>query len=627
MSDNEKTPELVPQSSPLIKRLKGGMGMAVALAAMLSAGIVIGRCGQRSSSEVGTAQGHEHEHEEGGTWTCAMHPQVRSDGPGACPICGMDLIVVEGASDGRRVSLSNRAALLSRIETEKVRVVEGSSEQKRLLGRVDYDETRMRLVTAWIPGRVDRLHVAATGQRVRLGQKVATLYSPEVYAAHSDLLQAGKQRARHGDSDTLGRTAQAALQAARKRLQLLGISDKELGRMEAASEAWRQIPIRANVAGTVIERLIDQGAYVQAGTGIYRVADLSRVWVQLDAYESDLPKLRVGQVVKLTVEALPSKEFDGKVAFIDPVVDSRTRTTRVRVIVDNKDHLLRPGMFAEARVEATGSGDSMLSIRDTAPLFTGRRSVVFVEVPGASEPTYELQEVTLGAKVGNRYPVLSGLERGQRVVTRGAFVLDADLQLRGGYSMMAHPDDSEESMAAPLTDVSSEARKALAPVVEAYLLVGEALAADNLTFAKEEAAKLAPAAANASASMKSQHLAIYKAIAAGLQSHSKQVIDAPDLDAARLGFESLTSELIILLRRFGNPLAEPVHLASCPMAMTGAGALWVQRGDTIQNSYEGQDMLTCGSFEAAVEPGQFLPQAKEEAPTSTPASAHDHGGM
>lgn len=390
------------------------------------------------------------------TWTCAMHPQIRQAEPGQCPICGMDLIPVEGSAEtqenARRVSLSERAKILAGIRTAEVQRLSSGRVERRLLGRVDYDERSLRTVTAWISGRIDRLHVSTTGERVKRGQVIATLYSPEVYSAHEDLIQARQQfeRLQEGATPSARLAAEAALNAARDRLRLLGVPDAELRTMERAQKPSERARIRTPFGGTVIERLATQGSYVETGSGLYRVANLSTLWVQLDAYESDLPLLKSGQDVRLRVEALPGEEFRGRVTFVDPVLDPQTRTARVRIEVKNQDRRLRPGMFVEANVRSDGAGGSgqeaPLVIPATAPLFTGRRSVVYVEIEDAKGPTYEARVVTLGPRMGDLYPVLAGLDEGERVVIHGAFAIDADLQIRGGDSMMnlpSNPDPNE----------------------------------------------------------------------------------------------------------------------------------------------------------------------------------------
>ena len=413
------------------------------------------------SPDAGT-EAHVHEAAET-IWTCAMHPQIRQGEPGQCPICGMDLIPVELSSDteegsARRVSLSERAKVLARVRTAKAERLGSGRAVRRLLGRVDYDERSLRTVTAWVGGRIDRLHVSTTGERVKRGQVIATLYSPEMYTAHQDLIQARQQFERLQETATpsASRSSEAALNASRDRLRLLGVPDGEVRAMERADKPSERVRIRTPFGGTVIERLATQGNYVQTGSGLYRVADLSTLWVQLDAYESDLPLLNPGQNVSLRVEALPGEVFKGRVTFVDPVLDPNTRTARVRIEVKNQDRRLLPGMFVEASVQSHTSGqtaeESPLLIPATAPLFTGRRSIVYVELPEAEEPTYEARVVTLGPRMGDLHPVLSGLEEGERVVIHGAFAIDADLQIQGGESMMHLPDEDDSADEHPVHD-------------------------------------------------------------------------------------------------------------------------------------------------------------------------------
>jgi Cu(I)/Ag(I) efflux system membrane fusion protein len=415
--------------------------LALPIVALLAFGLGSLQRGEEKSAE---PPAHSHAHGAKETiWTCSMHPQIRQPEPGECPICGMDLIPVEGSAPGEdgesRVSLSERAKILARIRTVEAQRLGSGRIERRLLGRVDYDERSLRTVTAWVSGRIDRLHVSTTGERVKRGQVIATLYSPEVYTAHQDLIQARQQleRLQVGATPSASRAAQAALEAARERLRLLGVPSAEVRTMERATKPSERVRIRTPFGGTVIERIATQGSYVQTGTGLYRVADLSTLWVQLDAYESDLPVLKAGQRVSLRVDALPGEVFEGTVTFVDPVLDPQTRTARVRIEVKNRDRRLRPGMFVEASVQSeTAASETPLVVPATAPLFTGRRSVLYVEAPDAESPTYEAREVTLGPRMGDLYPVLSGLEEGERVVIHGAFAIDADLQIQGGDSMM-----------------------------------------------------------------------------------------------------------------------------------------------------------------------------------------------
>lgn len=528
-------------------------------------------------------------------WTCSMHPQIRANGPGQCPICGMDLVPLSSLQDtgaAGEVMLSDRAQALARIVTAPVQQTEATGSGRPLVARVEVDETRLRDITTWIGGRIDRLHLRATGEEVRRGQVVATLYSPEVYAAHQDLLVAKGQLARlEAASPTARAGAEAALEAARERLRLLGVEGSQLEAFEAAERPTRAVRIRAAAGGTILERVATQGNYVQPGAVLYRVANLGRVWVQLEAYERDLPLLRVGERVSLRFPSLPDREVEGEVSFVDPVVDPRRRVARVRVVVDNSDGSLRPGMVGEATLQATGG--STLTIPATAPLFTGHRSLVYVEVPG-ERPSYVPRTVTLGPRQGDVYPVLAGLEAGERVVVHGAFALDADLQIQGGPSMMTRPDDTDR---AALGDAD---RAALSVVVEAYLDLAEALAADDAAAGRQAAEALHHAV------MAVDGLDGWDAVAEPLMAHARHVTHAPTLAGMRQGFEAVSAAMRALLARYGNPTDEPLRLAFCPMAFDGHGAYWLQRAEGVRNAYFGEAMLSCGSVEATVAPGDRL---------------------
>ena len=558
-------------------------------------------------------------------WTCSMHPQIRQGEPGDCPICGMDLIPAggTGSDSTERIVLSERARALAELRTTVVVRQSDAAAEVRLLGRIEPAETTRRKVTTWIGGRIDRLNVNTTGERVRRGQTIARLYSPEVYSAHQDLLTAQSQLARMTGSSALAQqAAQSALDSARERLRLLGVPESEVESMAGASEPTRSVAIRSPFSGTVIDRVATEGAYVETGATLYRVADLSTLWVQLDAYESDLARLDLGQTVALVVEAFQGETFAGRVAFIDPTVDAERRTSRVRVEVDNADGRLRPGMFAEAMVTADDASDgSPLVVPATAPLFTGRRSVVYVEVPTEGGVAYEPRTVRLGPRLGEVYPVVSGLSEGDRVVTRGAFAVDADLQIRGGASMMTAADDRTAQAAEPIS-LTHDERAQLAPVLRAYLSVQTALAEDDHAGAATAAEALV--ATLTSVELPASATAAWTEISAGLRGHGTHVARSADIEGARGGFEPLSQAAERMLARFGNPLDEPVRVAFCPMAMGNEGARWVQQGETIDNAYFGASMRTCGDIEETVAPGTYLDTAPAPAPPSPARSGHQH---
>lgn len=419
------------------------------------------------------------------------------------------------------------------------------------------------------------------------------------------------------------RLATAAVESSREKLRLLGVSESEIESIEREEKTPKKIAIRSRFSGTVLERNVEQGDYVEATTALYQLADLSTVWVQIDAYESDLAYLAVGKTVLIEIESMPGESFVGEVAFIDPVVDPDTRTARVRVEVDNAQRRLRPGMFAQAVVEAdVESGPRPPVVPASAVLFTGRRSVVYVAVPGR-HGRYALREVRLGARAGPVYPVLAGLSEGEEVVTRGAFVLDADLQLQGGRSMMTLSDDRDVVKDAPL--VTPPMLAELEPVVAAYLAAQEQLAVDDFASARESFEQLATAVVGVQLPAVSSTRQVWRELASSLSGQARRGATARDESEVRIAFEHLSTRIVELLRMFGNPHDEPVNVAHCPMAFDSRGAAWVQAEDRIANPYYGPTMLRCGDVRATVLPGERLPaEGSSPAPEPSGGAGHQH---
>jgi membrane fusion protein, copper/silver efflux system len=485
----------------LTKRLREALGRRKGWATVGKAVVLIGigflvawlilPSGHRATdTEHGNAGAHD-DH-AGSMWTCSMHPQIQRPGPGSCPICGMDLIPVGrggAALTGlRQLELSPAARELMNIQ---VRPAERRfvTAQVRMVGKVEYDETRLKRITAWVPGRLDRLFVDYTGVDVRQGDHMASIYSPELYSAQQELIQGIRlERERGQDGGRRALTGIDLLESSREKLRLLGLTDEQIAEIEQKERPSSHLTIHAPIGGVVIEKLKQQGDYVQTGERIYTVADLSQVWVQLDAYESDFVWLIYGQQVTFTTEAYPGDKFVGRVAFIDRVLDDRTRTAKVRVNVDNSERKLKPSMFVRgvAQSEVAGGGrvidadlagkwispmhpeivkdepgpcdicgmplvraeslgyissdylltEPPLVIPASAVLWTGTRAIVYVEVPETEQPTYEGREIVLGPRAGDDYLVSSGLQERELVVTHGNFKIDSALQIQARPSMM-----------------------------------------------------------------------------------------------------------------------------------------------------------------------------------------------
>lgn len=283
-------------------------------------------------------------------WTCSMHPQIRKTAPGACPICGMDLIPVVKSSGGlRTLAISPESKALMHIATLPVSR-QFVTHEIRMVGRVDYDETRLGYITAWVSGRLDRMYVDYTGVEVKQGDHLAFIYSEQLYSAQEELIQAIRNRPQRPSTNPTLVQPIDLVESAREKLRLLGLKDEQIAEIERQSKPTDHVTIYSPVGGIVIEKLKQQGDRVQLGERIYTIADLSQLWVHLDAYESDLPWVRYGQDVVITTEAYPGEEFHGRIAFIQPVLDDKTRTVKVRVNLPNAAGKLKPEMFVHAVV-------------------------------------------------------------------------------------------------------------------------------------------------------------------------------------------------------------------------------------------------------------------------------------
>jgi len=348
-------------------------------------------------------------------WTCSMHPQIQLPKPGQCPLCGMDLIpVTSGETDSdagpRKLTMSEKAMKLAALEVTPIERKEVTAKT-RMVGKVDYDETRISSISAWVPGRIDDLFVDYTGVVVNKGDPMVSLYSPELLSAQEELLQAilTANELQQSSIPIMRETATKTVKAAKEKLRLWGLTGKQIEAIEKRGKTTDQVTIYTPISGVVIHKNGIEGMYVETGTKIYTIADLSQVWVKLDAYESDLIWIRNGQKVEFETETYPGETFQGKVVFVDPFLDPKTRTAKVRVNVPNPEGKLRPETFVRAEVHAVikrerdvikdvKSNQPPLVIPATAPLFTGKRAIVYVQVPDSATMLASTPKVFMAIK-------------------------------------------------------------------------------------------------------------------------------------------------------------------------------------------------------------------------------------
>jgi Cu(I)/Ag(I) efflux system membrane fusion protein len=557
----------------------------------------------------------------------------------------MDLIPAssEGGDIGpRQISLSHEAIKLMEIDTTAVQRKFVTAEV-RMVGKIDYDETRVKHITAWVPGRIDRLYVDFTGIKVEKGDHMVYLYSNELLADQRALLAAiaGAQSIKPESSDLVSRLKSANVEAVRTRLRLRGLTDGQIAEIEKAGEPLTHLTVYSPIGGVVIEKNATEGMYVDVGTRIYTVADLSKLWVKLDAYESDLPWIRYGQEVEFSTEAYPGQVFKGVISFHDPVLNAKTRTVKVRVNVDNPDGKLKPEMFVRAvlRAKVAQGGavmepdlagkwicpmhpsvvksqlgacdicgmdlvatDSLyiaagvpneppLVIPATAPLITGKRAVVYIRIPDANKPTFEGREVVLGPRAGDYYLVTEGLNEGEIVVTNGNFKIDSALQIQAKPSMMSAEDGRKREV----FEVPDEYRTQLWGVVQKYFPLQAALAGDDKGGAAGAAVEMLEALSAVDVGLVSSTAHdLWMDNSMKMKAALDKIKEAEGIEPMREGFEKLSNELIAVVEQFGAHGANTLYRLNCPMAFDNKGADWLQMDEDVRNPYFGASMLKCG---------------------------------
>lgn len=379
-------------------------------------------------------QKDEHNHADAASkkevWTCSMHPHIKMDKPGKCPICAMDLILLNqdeaALTDSNAVHFTADAAALANVSTV---IVSRSKPVKevRLFGKVQADERLLQNQVAHISGRIEQLFVGFKGETVKKGQLIAIIYSPELITAQQELIESSKMK----------ENQLALYEAAKEKLRQWMLTDKQIANIESSGQVKTKFEVYANTSGVVINKKVNVGDYVTQGAGLYDIANLSRVWVLFDVYESDLPFLKTGFKVDFTLQALPGKKFSSVIRFIDPVIDPENRVARIRTEVENGNAQLKPEMFVTGTVNATlDKFRDNIVVPKSSVLWTGKRSVVYVRQPGVEELNFKLREIETGPVLGNSYVVISGLEEGEEIVSEGTFSVDAAAQLEGKPSMM-----------------------------------------------------------------------------------------------------------------------------------------------------------------------------------------------
>lgn len=493
-----------------------------------------------------------------------MHPWIKSDKPGKCTICGMTLVpVYEGESgiptDAGLVPLSAASASVIGVQTTEIRRAP-LTRTLRVTGVLDDDETLHRLLTARVPGRVEKLFVNQLGAEVAAGEPLVTLYSPEVLNAsrlYIERLKAGPNA-----------FPASEVADARERLLTLGLTADDLARIEKTRVPEATLTMRAPLAGTVVARAAYEGQYVQPDTTLFEIGDLSHLWFLFDAYEPDLPFLHVGQTVEVSVPSRPGETISAPITFIDPNLNEMTRTARIRVVIPNADRRLLHRQTASGRV-LINTPDLLLVPRN-AVLFTQGAPVVYIDKAAGA---YEPRTLKLGRAGDDSYEVLSGLNAGEKVVTQGALLLD-------GQAQLAHSASPEKPTPTPMAATTPALPSAL---VLATADAAAALAADDLP----AYAQLLPSLTAAVHTSGPAH--------DKLMPLAQKLIPGPDLKTARAGFEPFSTAIANLVRAQPVDQREGLKIFECPMSPVLGKGRWLQRDATLRNPFFGSAMLDCGT--------------------------------
>lgn len=601
----------------------------------------------------------------GSIFTCPMHPQIRQPSPGRCPICGMALVPASGAGtadlDELSVKIEPAQRRLANIQTAKVELAPIEAKLQTV-GAIAVDESRQATIAAYIDGRIERLFADYTGVDIKKGDHLVVLYSPQLYAAQVEYVEARRAAANSGGLQAVRQAQESLATNTRQRLREYGMTDEQITELERDGKAQSRLTIFAPQGGTVIEKLAIEGKYVKAGDPIYRIAELSTVWLMLRLFPEDATRVHFGQRVEAAIQSLPGETLLGRVAFIDPTVDSKTRTVGVRVELLNEHGRLRPGDYAQALInlpigpqgkvfdkDLAGKWISPMHpqiIRDeagqcpicgmdlvptsrygfakepvpqpkslyvprSAVLLAGGNSIVYVETkPGR----FEIRPVTVGPILRDKIVILAGLKAGESVATAGNFLIDSQMQLAGKPSLIdpSRAIAKAKELKGPLvfeqmvvTPIGGEAGQKLESLYTAYFEVQKALAADKTPpAAAAQSLHKAASELGKGATLPESSRKLLLEIAAKAE-HLHHL----DLTGARKAFKPVSQAVVTLATHVRSEGAQaPFTHFYCPM-VPGGGGDWLQPDDGLLNPYFGSEMLRCGE-KVQVFPVQGKPATK-----------------
>lgn len=575
-------------------------------------------------------------------YICPMMCTPPSTEPGRCPVCAMELVAATGGGggDGISVTIEASARRLVGIQTAVSKMGE-MTRTIRTIGSIDFDESRLSTISAYIDGRLEKMFADYVGFQVKEGEDLALIYSPQLYSAQTEFVTSLDNRTSRrfsiGDSNLQ--------EMARENLSELGMTSEQIDSLSESRKPESRIRIKSPQSGTVIEKSAVEGDYVKTGQKLFRIADLTSVWMMLELFPDDAANVRFGQQVEAEIQSIPGEVFTGRVAFIDPTVNKRTRTVRVRVEVMNFDGKLRPGDYATARISVPAvpmntvfdpalagkfispmhpqvireePGKCPLCGRDLVPtsqlgyadapqpeqrvvtvprdsvLLNGDHGVIYVETePGR----FEIRRVTVGPMSDTHAVIIEGLAAGETVATSGNFLIDSQMQLAGNPSLMdprKAPSFSPGPLKLPNTDpmmLAGDTSSDFDQAYDAYFEIQCAMAADvapppvalNTLLAALSRLEMSPEVPDHA----QQQIAIARRSASRMDG---------SLDTAREAYRGVSHALLraaVVAR--GPKTSVALKHYYCPM-VRGGGGDWMQPDGELANPYWGEEMLHCGEL-------------------------------
>lgn len=559
----------------------------ISIVVLLIIGVGIGWFIKPSDDHINLSS-HQYISKSSEIWTCSMHPQIRQNEPGQCPLCGMDLIPLSEDDGGGELSIkmSPTAMQLANVVTDKVQKSVPKKEI-RLNGKVALDETEVFTLSSHIPGRIERLMVNYTGETVHQGQVLAYVYSPALITAQEELFEAFKIKDK-----------QASLyEASIEKLKNWKLTEAQINQILHEGKVQELFPVLADQSGVVLEKKVKVGDYLKKGQTMYVTSNLEQLWVLLDVYEKDLQWVKKGDVVQFEVQSFPGEKLEGKVTFVDPMVNAKTRVAKARIEIQNRGIRFKPDMFVSGVLESPlNTNKEVLNIPKSAVMWTGKRSIVYVKDETTSFMAFQMRQVDLGSLIGEHYVVLSGLELGEEIAVHGTFSIDAAAQLAGKPSMM----NLSESEGIKF-ELNTETKASIQKLLRSYLSIKNQLVNDSSEGLQKDVEAFEKTLSSIKMSwFEDEAHHHWMGVDKRLKSSLSRLKDDQEIAAFRKSFVNFSNTINDVVKAFG-PFEQIYYIQRCPMANDDKGAEWLSKEKEVLNPYFGASMLRCGEVIKVVE--------------------------